>query len=71
LLDNYKYITLPIFNSDDDIMSCGNWKKFAYAFLEKAGRYILNELKIVFTFLTTIGNSSTLLFRLKMRFCPN
>lgn len=37
LLDNYKYIHLPIFNSDDVVMSCENWKNFTYAFLEKAG----------------------------------
>jgi hypothetical protein len=40
LLDNSKYILLPIFNSDDVVMSRGNWQIFTYAFLEKARHYI-------------------------------
>jgi hypothetical protein len=39
LLDNYKYIPLPIFNADNVVMSCGNSKNFTYTFLEKAGHY--------------------------------
>jgi hypothetical protein len=36
LLDNYKYIPLPIFNSDDVIMSCEN-QNFHLSIIVKGG----------------------------------